>query len=107
MHYLLLAIAIILELIATTLLKYSEGFTKLVPTIGCLFIYFLCFFSFSKALNNLNLGVAYALWSAVGIVITSIISAVLFGQKLTITGIIGIVFIIVGCVLLNLFGAVR
>lgn len=44
------------ELVATTLLKYSAGFTKLYPTIGCLIAYFLCFFQFSKALNSINLG---------------------------------------------------
>lgn len=52
--------AIGMELTGTTLLKYSQGFTKLLPTIGCLVSYFICFFSFSRALNDLNLGLAYA-----------------------------------------------
>ena len=56
--------AIGMELTGTTLLKYSQGFTKLLPTIGCLVSYFICFFSFSRALNDLNLGLAYATWSA-------------------------------------------
>lgn len=63
-----------MELTGTTLLKYSQGFTKLLPTIGCLVSYFICFFSFSRALNDLNLGTAYATRSGVGIVASVLIS---------------------------------
>lgn len=104
MAYVLLGAAIGLELLATTLLKYSAGFTKLFPSLGCLAAYFLCFFLFSKTLDSINLGAAYATWSAVGIVASSIISAVLFGEKLNTIGIISLVLIITGCILLNLLG---
>lgn len=107
MAYVLLGGAILLELIATTLLKYSVGFTKLFPTIGCLATYFLCFFLFSKALNSINLGAAYATWSAVGIVVSAIISALLFGENLNTVGIVSVILIITGCVLLNLFGVAK
>ena len=105
MPYILLAIAIASEIIATTLLKYSEGFTKLWPTLASMAMYFICYFTFSKALNGLNLGVAYAIWCGVGLVATAIISAMVFSQKLTPAGVIGIIFIIIGCVILNLYGA--
>ena len=105
MPYILLAIAIASEIIATTLLKYSEGFTKLWPTLASMGMYFICYFTFSKALNGMNLGVAYAIWCGVGLVATAIISAMVFSQKLTSAGVIGIVFIIIGCVILNLYGA--
>ena len=105
MPYLQLAISIVLELCATTFLKMSEGFTKLWPSALCMLLYFFCFFIFSKALVHLNLGVAYATWSGVGLVVTAIISAVLFGQRLNTIGIIAIGLIVVGCVLLNLFGS--
>lgn len=104
MAYFLLGIAIGLEIIATTLLKYSNGFTKIMPSIGCIIAYGICFYSFSKALNSINLGVAYALWSSVGIIVTTIISAVLFKQGTNLWGVIGIVLIISGCLILNLFG---
>lgn len=107
MAYILLGCAIVLELMGTTLLKYSVGFTKLYPTIGCLVAYFLCFFLFSKALNSINLGAAYATWSAVGIVVSAIISALLFGERLNFIGIVSLVFIITGCILLNLFGVAK
>lgn len=104
MQYVLLGAAIVLEIIATTLLKMSEGFTKLLPAAGCVVLYILCYFVFSKALLKIDLGVAYATWCAGGIVATTIISAVVFGQKMNAVGTVSIVLIIVGCVLLNLFG---
>lgn len=107
MAYFLLAVAIVCEIIATTLLKTSNGFTVLMPSIGCAAMYICCFVAFSKALTSIDLGVAYATWCAGGIVVTSIISAVLFGEKLTTVGIIGIAFIVVGCILVNLYGTVK
>lgn len=107
MHYLFLGIAIALELVATTLLKYSDGFKRLVPTAGCILAYVLCFYLLSRALDKINLGVAYATWSGIGIVATTIISAVLFKQGVSLIGVIGIILIIAGCVLLNMFGAVH
>lgn len=107
MHYLMLSLAIGLELIATTLLKYSDGFRKIVPTIGCAIAYLLCFYCLSKALERINLGIAYATWSGVGIIATTIISAVLFKQGVSLLGVLGIILIIVGCILLNVFGTVH
>ena len=107
MPYVLLGTAIVLEIIATTLLKSSEGFTKLLPAVFCILFYILCFFIFSKALNSINLGVAYATWCAGGIVATAVISAAVFGEKLNWIGITGIVLIITGCILLNLFGSLN
>lgn len=107
MPYILLGSAVILEIIATTLLKASEGFSKLIPSAGCVVSYVLCFCCFSKALLKINLGVAYATWCAGGIVATAIISALIFGQKLTALGIVGVILIVAGCVILNLYGTVH
>lgn len=104
MQYILLCVAIILEIIATSLLKVSEGFTKLLPAFGCIILYVLCFYTFSKALLRIDLGVAYATWCAGGIVATTIISVLVFGQKINAAGITAIILIITGCVILNLFG---
>ena len=106
-YYFYLTAAIMLELAATTLLKYSEGFTKLLPTVCCCILYGFCFFSLSKALNGLNLGVAYATWCGVGIVASALISAFIFRQGLTILGILGVVLIVTGCLVLNLSGAAQ
>lgn len=104
MQYVLLGMAIVFEIIATTLLKASEGFSKLIPAAGCVVFYILCFYSFSKALLKIDLGVAYATWCAGGIVATTVIAAVVFRQKLNTVGVIAVVMIVVGCVILNLYG---
>ena len=104
MAYVLLGAAIALGLVATTLLKYTEGFTKLFPTLGCIGLYILCFYCLSRSLLRLNLGIAYATWSGVGIIATTIISAVVFRQGVSAVGLVGIVLIVVGCILLNLYG---
>lgn len=104
MCYLLLFIAIVSEIIATTLLKASEGFSRLPFTIGCLALYAVCYYCFAKALTGIDLGIAYATWCAGGIVATSVIAALLFGQKLSTAGVIGIGLIVAGCVIVNLFG---
>lgn len=104
MAYFLMFFAIAMELTGTTFLKMSHGFTLILPTAGCLISYGLCFFSFSRALTSLNLALAYATWSGVGILATTLISWFFFGEKLTPTGIFAILLIIAGCVLLNLFG---
>ena len=83
MGYLYLALAIILELIGTTCLKYSEGFTKLYPSLATLAAYGLCFYLFSKSLLYLHLSIAYAIWCAIGIVAATLISVFLFNEALS------------------------
>lgn len=107
MSYLLLTFAIIMELIGTTFLKSSEGFTKLFPTLACMASYCICFFAFSKAVVHLNLGLAYATWCGVGIVASCLISRFLFGEKLTTAGLLGVALIVCGCIVLNGWGTDR
>lgn len=103
--YLYLACAIGLELIGTTSLKYSAGFTKLLPSAATLISYGLCFYCFSKSLLYIHLSIAYAIWSAIGIVAASLISVFIFHEALSTAGCFGIALIIAGVVILNLFGA--
>lgn len=105
MQYLLPGSAIVLEIIATTFLKASDGFSKLIPSVCCACFYALCFYLFSKSLLKIDLGVAYATWCAGGIIATSVISAIVFGQKLSTLGMIGIALIVAGCVIVNLYGS--
>lgn len=105
MYYLLLAAAIVAEIIATSLLKASQGFTRLLPGAGCVVFYVICYYTFSKALNGMDLGIAYATWCGVGIVATAVISWIIFGQKLSPADIAGIILIVAGCVILNLSGS--
>lgn len=107
MHYLYLMGAIVFEVIGTSVLNLSEGFSKLLPAFISIALYAGSFFFLSKALVEIDLGVAYATWCSVGIVLTAIISVLIFGQKLSPVGIVSIVLIMTGCVLLNLYGTVK
>ena len=104
MGYLYLALAISLELIGTTCLKYSEGFTKLYPSLATLAAYGLCFYLFSKSLLYLHLSNAYAIWCAIGIVAATLISVFLFNEALSPAGYFAIALIVAGVIILNLFG---
>lgn len=105
MGYLYLGLAIVTELIGTTFLKYSDGYTKLIPSIISIISYAFCFYIFSKSLvMDIHLSVAYATWSAVGLIVTALISIFIFKEGITIAGIIALVMITIGVVILNLYG---
>ena len=104
MGYLYLALAIAAELVGTTYLKYSEGYTKLLPSVISIVSYAFCFYIFSKSLLTINLSVSYATWSAVGLIVTSLISVFIFKEGITPAGIAALAMITVGVVILNLYG---
>lgn len=103
MTYLHLAIAIVAEVIATSFLKSSEGFTKLWPSVVVLVGYAFAFYFLSLTLRSMSVGIVYAIWSGAGIILVSIIAWMLFGQKLDFPAIIGIALIIAGVAVINLF----
>lgn len=105
MYNIFLAIAIGGELLGTTFLKYTEGFTKLWPSLITIASYSICFFCFAKALEHINLSVAYAVWSGLGIVVSTLVSVFLFKEGVTLAGVFGIILILAGIVILNLFGS--
>jgi small multidrug resistance pump len=104
MSYLYLALAIVGELIGSSLLKASEGFSKLFPTIGLIIAFVGCFFFLSLSLKTIPLNTAYAIWSGLGLVFTTIISVLIWKEKINMASIAGIILILVGVVILNLFG---
>jgi small multidrug resistance pump len=101
--WLLLAAAIFSEVIATSALKASEGFSKTTPSIIVIVGYGLAFYFLSLTLKTIPVGVAYAVWSGVGIVCVSIIGWFLFGQKLDFPALLGIGFILTGVIIMNVF----
>lgn len=105
--WLYLFTAIILEVGATTLLNMSEGFRRIVPTLGALGLYGIAFFCLSRALRDIPLGIAYAVWCGFGIVCIVAIGLVVFRQQLSLMAYLGIALIIAGTVLASLAGAVR
>ena len=103
MTYLYLAIAIVAEVIATSFLKSCEGFTRLTPSILVIIGYSVAFYFLSLTLRSMSVGVVYAIWCGAGIVLVSVIAWLLFGQKLDAPAIAGIVLIITGVAVINLF----
>lgn len=103
MNYLYLAIAIVAEVIATSALKASEGFTRLWPSLIVGIGYLVAFYFLSLTLRTITVGVAYAIWSGVGIVLVAIIGWLVLGQKLDAPAIGGMGLIIAGVVVINLF----
>ena len=103
MAYLYLTIAIVAEVIATSALKASEGFTKPIPSIIVVIGFGIAFYCLSLVLKSIPVGIAYAIWSGLGIVLISIVGLIVFGQKLDAPAIIGLALIISGVVVMNLF----
>ncbi|MCB8817998.1 DMT family transporter [Desulfosporosinus shakirovi] len=104
MSWLYLIFAIIFELCGTTLMKLSKGLTKIVPAIGMFVSYFLCFWLLSLALKEIEVSVAYAIWSAVGIVVISVIGIFFFNETVNTLKIVSILLIVAGVIGLNLSG---
>lgn len=103
MKYLYLAVAIVFEVIGSSCIKASDGFTKLAPTVFTVIAFVICFYSFSIALKSIPLGIAYASWAGLGIVLTALVSVFIFKQNLDLPAILGMLLIISGVVVINLF----
>jgi small multidrug resistance pump len=102
-QWLFLAIAIVAEVVATSFLRASEGFTKLVPTLLVFGGYGLAFFCLSLTLKEIPVGIAYAVWSGVGVALITTIGWLWFGQKPDAAALVGIGLIVAGVVVLNMF----
>jgi small multidrug resistance pump len=103
MPYVYLAISIIAEVIGTSALKASEGFTKLWPSVVVVVGYGVAFHFLSLTLKTIPIGVAYAIWAGAGISLVAIVGWVLFEQKLDAAAIIGMCLIITGVVVMQVF----
>ena len=104
LFWLYLLIAILTEVVGTSLLKVSQGLTRLAPTIGMFVLYTISFIFMAFALKKIEVGVAYAIWSGLGTAMIAMIGIVWFRESLNLPKIAGIILIIVGVVLLNLRG---
>lgn len=105
MHYVFLSVAIVMEVIATISLKFSKGFTILAPSSLVVLGYAGAFYFLGLALKSIPVGTAYAIWAGLGIVLTFIVDAVLTKKIPDIYGVSGIIFIVIGVVLLKFFSA--
>lgn len=106
MNWLILAIAICAEVVATSALKASEGFTRVFPSILVVVGYAISFYLLSLTLKVIPIGITYAIWSGLGVVLISLVAWYFYGQKLDLASVIGISLIVSGVMVLNLFSKV-
>ena len=105
-NWLFLATAIVGEVVATSALKSSAGFTKLLPSLVVAVGYSVAFYFLSLSLKSIPVGIAYAVWAGLGVVLVAAISWIVYGQKLDLWAVVGMSLIVSGVVVLNLFSQV-
>lgn len=103
MNYVFLLIAIFCEITATSFLKSSVGFTKPIPTTISLIGFGLAMYFLSLAVRTIPIGIAYAIWCGIGIVVTILLAWFIYSQKPDLWAIIGIIFVIIGILIINIF----
>lgn len=101
--YLMLGVAIICEIIGSAFMGKSDGFSKLLPTFVTLVFYAVAFFLLANVIKTIPLGIAYAIWSGVGIMLTAIVGYFLFGNRLDLPAVVGMALIILGVLIINVF----
>lgn len=103
MLYAMLVFAIVFEVLGTSAMQAAQHFTKLLPTLVMVVCYAVAFYFLSYTLKAIPVGIAYAIWSGLGIVLISLAGYFLFGQKLDLAAVLGLGLIVTGVVVLNLF----
>lgn len=103
MHWLMLCVAIVAEVIATTTLKSTEGFTRLWPSVIVVLNYELAFVLLSLSMKKIPIGIVYAIWSGVGVSLVTLIAWFVLGQPLDMAGIVGVALIVGGVAVINLY----
>jgi multidrug resistance protein EbrA len=104
--FVLLLIAIVSEVFGSSMLKVSNGFRRIFPSIGIVIGYGIAFYALSLALKTLSLGVAYAIWAGLGTALTAVVGFTIYKEKFSSKKLLGLVLIIGGVILLN-FGGVH
>lgn len=104
-HWVLLAIAIVAEVIGTSFLKASDGFTRFWPSVVVVSSYCVAFYFLALTLKTLPVGIAYAVWAGAGIALIALIGWVVFGQALDLPAAVGIALIVAGIGVLQLFSS--
>jgi small multidrug resistance pump len=106
MNWIYLCIAIVAEVIATSALKATEGFTRLVPSLTVVIGYAAAFYFLSLTLRSIPIGVVYAIWSGIGIILVALVGVVVYKQAIDVPMAIGMALIVAGVLVMNLFSKV-
>ncbi|MGY6566145.1 DMT family transporter [Billgrantia aerodenitrificans] len=103
MAFVYLALAIVAEVVATSALKATHGFTRLVPSLVVVVGYAIAFYMLSLVLRTIPVGIAYAIWAGLGIVLVALVGIVVYGQRPDLPAVLGIALIVAGVVVIQLF----
>ncbi|WP_197566768.1 DMT family transporter [Billgrantia diversa] len=106
MAFVYLALAIVAEVVATSALKATDGFTRLAPSLVVVVGYTIAFFMLSLVLRTIPVGIAYAIWAGLGIVLVALVGVVVYGQRPDLPAVLGIGLIIAGVVVIQLFSRI-
>lgn len=101
-HLVYLGIAIVLEVAANVLMKLSHGFARKIPAIGAIICVLIAFTALSFAIKGIQLSVAYGIWGGLGLIATAILGITMFGERLRPSGWLGVIFVIIGVVLMRM-----
>ncbi|MGV3000938.1 SMR family transporter [Vibrio sp.] len=105
-QWLFLGVAIVSEVIATSAMKSSEGFTRLIPSLIVAVGYVAAFYFLSLTLKTIPVGIAYAIWAGLGIVLIAAVGWIIYGQKLDLAAMLGMGLILLGVLVINVFSKV-
>lgn len=105
MPYLYLILSIATEVVGSSFLKTSDGFSKLYSTLGTIISFGACFYFLSKTLQHLPLNVTYASWAGLGLVLTTLVSVIIFKENVNLMSVLSIALILIGVISLNVFGS--
>ena len=106
MAFVYLALAIVAEVVATSALKATHGFTRLVPSLVVVVGYAIAFYMLSLVLRTIPVGIAYAIWAGLGIVLVALVGIVVYGQRPDLPAVLSIALIVAGVVVIQLFSRV-
>ncbi|MDZ7851929.1 MAG: SMR family transporter [Halomonas sp.] len=106
MVYLFLALAIVAEVIATSALKASVGFTRLWPSVTVVVGYGLAFYLLALVLRSMPVGIAYAFWAGLGIVLVTLVGILVYGEKPDLPALLGLAMIVGGVVVIQVFSSI-
>ncbi|EKO3697367.1 DMT family transporter [Vibrio metschnikovii] len=101
--YIILMVSILAETMATTMMKASYGFTRFLPSCFVVIGYCISFYGLSQVVQTMNIGIAYSIWAGMGILLVSIMSFFIYKQSLDVPALIGITFIVIGIMIIQIF----
>ncbi|HCM90342.1 MULTISPECIES: multidrug efflux SMR transporter [Vagococcus] len=102
--YIFLLVAILGEVVGTNLLKATDGFTKLAPTLYTIVAYVISFYFLSLSFKTIPIAVAYAIWGAIGIILITLFSVLIWKEPLNLMTVVGLILIILGTIIVNVYG---